>query len=278
MLNASQRAVLLDRQHRKVISSMADIPFEEQEFPEEQEWRRAHTQHHYTREAMLILSGSHSVQLNGRTYSGEPNTLVIVNSREAHDARYYPACGDCSHLWIFIRANRITCQGDRVHDGKFRVLFQYAVEDTAKYKELNNIFDAYDNGMIDPGTALFGICAMLDEMIFDLLTQKKLLEQGLSSREIAVVKVKNYINNTLGRGCSVSLLAELAGYSPVHFQRLFFRITGKTVGEYINDVRRKHFEEMKDICPFKVIAEDLGFSGLPAFSAWLKKNREKAVK
>ena len=282
MLNEEIKSVLVNHQQRKIISTLQDCAYLEENFSHESDWRQNHQQQHFRKEIMLQLTGSHSVSLNGKTYRSSPNTLLMINSRETHDERYYPENEDSSHLWFFIGRERITCQCDEVKNGKFHILFQYLYENreknkipdeySGKIKKLNRIWDSASGGTTAPDTVLFGISVILNEILWNILEEEThLFVQGNNSRESAIEKAKNYIDNTCGRGCNLAFLAELAGYSVMHFQRLFKKYTGMNVSTYISRKRLLRYEEMRRYFPLKAIAEELGFSSASALSHFLKK-------
>lgn len=272
MLSEEQKVLLLDRQKRTVVSSFNAALLPEQEFPEEAEWRTTHTQSHFRREVMVMLSGEHSVRFKEKTFAGFPGMMLILNSREKHDAAYFPGTGKSSHLWLIIRPDFINCQCDEMNDGKFTVNFRHFYRDRERIAELNRIWDAGVRGMIAPEIALMGIQALLDLVIFDILKEKTNLRiHYFDPAEEAVEKVKSYLDSTNGKNASITFLAGIAGFSPMHFQRLFKKSTGMTVGKYINMLRIKRCEELKNVCSTKEIAEELGFSSPSAFCNWKKK-------
>lgn len=276
MVSEEIKSVLVDYQQRKMISSLLDLFSEEESFPEEEVWRKSHSQQHYQKEAMLILSGSHSVALNGRTYRGSANTLLLVNSREVHDSRYYPGIDDASHLWLIIKRDCVICQCDEVRNKKFNILFHHLYEDKEKIRMLHRIWEAAYAGVMEPQAAFFGISVIINGIFWDILSvSAPLLPQGTNTREAAIEKARHYIDSTWGKGCTLPFLAELTGYSTVHFQRLFEKYTGRNVREYIRLQRMLRYEEMRNYYPLKAIAEELGFSSASALCHFLEKVRDR---
>lgn len=271
MLTEENRKLLVDWQRRKIISSLNETEAKEQEFPEENEWRDTHLQSHFRREVMILLSGSHSLGFRDKTYLAEPGTMLLVNSRERHDNQYFPGNGKSAHLWLIIRGNVINCQGDEFENGRLRIKFRYLYTEGERIAELNRIWDAAARGRIPPEHALFAIHSLLNLVIFGMLNADKLRLRALDPREDAVEKAKSYLEDTCGRGCSIPFLASLTGFSPMHFQRLFRKNTGRSVGCFIRELRLKRCEELAGICTQKEIAEELGFSSVSSFCNWKRK-------
>ncbi len=272
MLNQEFKRLLLDREKRTVISSLAPITLPEEEFPGEKTWRDQHSQSHLRQEIMIQLSGSHSVQFQGKNYRAQPGTVLILNSRERHDDGYFPGPGKSAHLWLILRPDFINCQCDEFADGKLQISFRHFCRNRERIAEINRVWTAGARGKIAPQTALLALLALLDLVIFDILeAEQNLMPHNLDPRIEAVEKVKSYLESTVGRNCSLTFLAGLAGYSPMHFQRLFKKYTGMTVGDYINLLRIKRYDELKNICPQKEIAAELGFSSPSAFCNWLRR-------
>ncbi len=274
MLTKEQIALLVDRQKKTLISSLLPISVREGDFSEETEWRSAHTQIHYRREVMYLLSGNHSVRFKESVYPASPGTVLLLNSREKHDATYFPHPGKSSHLWLILRPDCINCQCDEFAEGKLNVKFRHFYRDREHIAEINRVWDAGTRGSVTPEAVLFSLLAHLDLVIFDILrTEDKQKVHSFDPRIEAVEKVKSYLEMTNGKNCSIPFLAELAGFSAMHFQRLFKKYTGMTVGEYIDQIRLKRCEELAGVCLQKEIAEELGFSSVVSYCNWRRKMR-----
>lgn len=276
MLNAEQTALLIAGERKTVISSLCRVELPEEEFPDEEEWRSTHTQIHYRREAMYMLSGSHSVRLKEAVYHADAGTVLLLNNREKHDATYFPHPGKSTHLWLIIRSNCINCQCDEYVDGKLKIKFRHFYTNREHIAEINRIWDSGSRGAIPAETALFALLAHLDLVIFDLLKsgdRQKL--HSFDHRIEAVEKVKSYLEVTNGKNCSAAFLAELAGFSVMHLQRLFKKHVGMTIGEYTDKIRLQRCDELKGLCLQKEIAEELGFSSVASFCNWHKKMKSR---
>lgn len=59
-------------------------------------------------------------------------------------------------------------------------------------------------------------------------------------RTVVISELIEWINENLETELNVSIIAKKAGYSKWHLQRLFKRLTGLTIAEYIRRMRLNH--------------------------------------
>lgn len=98
------------------------------------------------------------------------------------------------------------------------------------------------------------------------------VRKGESNR---VQKVKQYINNNYARPLRLEDLAALVGMSPVAFSRFFRQRTGRTLSEYIVDIRLGYAARML-VDTAKNISEicyECGFNNLSNFNRTFKAKR-----
>ena len=85
-----------------------------------------------------------------------------------------------------------------------------------------------------------------------------------------------YIHTHLHQPMAVAELAELAGYSPNHFTKLFKKNHGCLPLDYIADIKlkqaKKRLRETK--VPLAVLAEELGFCDASHFGKFFKKHTD----
>ncbi len=278
MLDIEKRSLMLDYRRRKVISSLAPPDLPEIAAENESVWRSGHVQCHYRREIMLQLTGRTNVSLNGKVYAAEPGTLLLVNNRESHDGRYFPCSADCSHLWMMLRPDFIHCQGDELTGGIFNVDFRYISRNRTVISELNRWWNAPGTGRLAPEAALLGVLAQIDLLILEIMGESSPFGQlDLSIPAMAVEKAKSFLDQNCGKNSSIAFLARMSGYSTGHFQRLFLHHAGMTVGEYIDRIRCRRYDEMHGFNQMKVIAEELGFSSVSALDNWRRRMYEHSM-
>lgn len=98
------------------------------------------------------------------------------------------------------------------------------------------------------------------------------VKKGENSR---IEKVKQYINDNYDRALNLAELAGLAGMSPVSFSRFFRQSTGRTLSEFIVDIRLGYAARML-VDSSKNISEicyECGFNNLSNFNRSFKAKR-----
>ena len=96
-----------------------------------------------------------------------------------------------------------------------------------------------------------------------------------STESNRVQKVKEYINDNYARQLNLSDMADLVGMSPVAFSRFFRQRTGRTLSDYIIDIRLGHAARML-VDSSKNISEicyECGFNNLSNFNRTFKAKR-----
>jgi len=87
-------------------------------------------------------------------------------------------------------------------------------------------------------------------------------------------RVLTYIDNHLTEDLSLSVLAQVSGYSPYHFHRLFHALTGQTLHDYVltRKINTAASQLLYDRCSITQIALDCGFSSPGSFVRCFQKN------
>ena len=90
-----------------------------------------------------------------------------------------------------------------------------------------------------------------------------------------IQKVKQYVNDHYAESLKLSDLAELVGMSPVSFSRFFHQRTGRTLSEYIVDIRLGFGARMLVDSPKNIseICYECGFNNLSNFNRIFKARR-----
>lgn len=100
-----------------------------------------------------------------------------------------------------------------------------------------------------------------------------MLEQAICYRD-AVTRVIDYIEGNLSEDLCVNKLSDIACMSPFHFHRIFAKVTGEKVADYIIKRRltRSAFDLLDSDKPIIHIAMDYGFNSQEVFTRSFKKN------
>lgn len=103
---------------------------------------------------------------------------------------------------------------------------------------------------------------------------------GLNSDSRRVQKVQNYIDRNYHEEIRLGQLSDLVGMTPVSFSRFFKLRTGKTLSEYIIDIRLGHAARLLVDSTMSVaeICFECGFNNLSNFNRIFKKKKNCAPK
>lgn len=110
--------------------------------------------------------------------------------------------------------------------------------------------------------------SLLKGLLTDL--HKKNIKEDASP---VLTKVTDYINENYTKNISNKLLSQMAGYHEYHLNRLFIKYTGKSIHQYILDLRLSKAKQLllSSSMPLNIIAENCGFLSFSYFSSYFKK-------
>ncbi|MDR1119738.1 MAG: AraC family transcriptional regulator [Dysgonamonadaceae bacterium] len=184
-------------------------------------------------------------------------------------------------------------------------LFFQSFVDKNQFASIRRMLGMAKNGLAFPLSAIMKVYFLLDELsgakdfyaVIKFLTilyeLSKYADEAhtLSSSSFAkiepphsdsrrVQKVENYINTHYREKISLNQLAAITGMTPVSFSRFFKLRTGKTLSDYIIDIRlgyaaRQLVDSSKSIAE---ICYDCGFNNLSNFNRIFKRKKECAPK
>lgn len=92
--------------------------------------------------------------------------------------------------------------------------------------------------------------------------------ETLEEQRIAIERVINYMNHSILEPLSLPFLADIAGYSPYHFSRIFKRHIGTSPVHYFNSLRFQMSKELllKTDLTIRDISLDIGQQSLGTFT------------
>jgi len=233
---------------------------------------------HVRREILFVLQGESSFLLNGKIYPALPGTVFLLNKWESHCVEYRTDDHDLLHLWIYFSSTGASASlfyvGCR---GEFWPLGRYIHFDREFLYFINHRWDILDKSTDSPTISLMSsvINSLLEEFALRQFEQEHTSHYIGNDTDITVFLL-NYIKTANGRNCSLEQLERLCGYSRFHMASLFKKRQGKTIGDYIAEVRLEFVEEaqrrgMKQ----KEIAGELGFASPASFCYWLHHFRRR---
>jgi AraC family transcriptional regulator len=95
------------------------------------------------------------------------------------------------------------------------------------------------------------------------------LEPRGKLRRSSLIRVLDYLNDQLHESPTLEQLADIAGYSPFHFARLFKSTVGVSPHQYLSmqRIQRSQFMLARSDLSITMVATDLGFDSSSHFAA-----------
>ena len=215
---------------------------------------------HFTRGCGSVLCGENS-------YEVAPGDVVVVNSYLAHrvDARE-TIVYDCLIIYDdFCAENGIDTALTQ---------FDAKITDSKVFSLYQNVLDQFNDQ-----SALWQArvrCSVLQLLICLCAEHSRLRNTPITEDQTfqSVISAIGYMKDNLREKLTVEQIAEQAGFSKFYFLRLFKRITGCTVVQYINLLRCETAKELLRERNFSVKEAALacGFDNLSYFSSVFKKH------
>ena len=231
---------------------------------------------HPRREILLPLEGENDFYLQNRNLRLTPGTAVLIDSWVPHSFGYTEGDHDLLHLWIFFVNSQINCRFCRVGmNGRYHFIgaksfppYLYPLINS-RWNELKKQECGAD------GMAERYLLSPLHCLLEEITIRHDQPDRTAPSGSDLVSSMKLYIETQNARECSLENLEKVFGYSRFYLAHKFREIQGKTLGEYINEVRRAFTEDARQKgLKQKEIAYELGFSSSSAFWKWLR-NQQK---
>lgn len=222
---------------------------------------------HKNIEILHFTKGSGSVLCGENSYDVQPGDVVVVNSYLAHrvDAKENIVY-DCLIIYDdFCAENGIdtalTQFDAKLTDSKVFALFQKVLD---QYNDQSPLWQArVRHSALE---LLICLCAEHSCLRSSPITEDQTFQ--------SVICAISYMKDNLKEKLTVEQIAEQAGFSKFYFLRLFKRITGCTVTQYINLLRCETAKELLRDRNYSVkeAAIACGFDNLSYFSNVFKKN------
>ena len=222
---------------------------------------------HKNIEILHFTKGCGSVLCGENSYDVQPGDVVVVNSYLAHrvDAKE-DIVYDCLIIYDdFCAENGIdtalTQFDAKLTDSKVFALFQKVLD---QYNDQSPLWQArVRHSALE---LLICLCAEHSCLRSSPITEDQTFQ--------SVIGAISYMKENLKEKLTVEQIAEQAGFSKFYFLRLFKRITGCTVTQYINLLRCETAKELLRDRNYSVkeAAFACGFENLSYFSNVFKKN------
>jgi AraC-like DNA-binding protein len=242
-------------------------------------WARQNTECHPQQEVIIVLRGKGFYSLGGKVYACRPKDVFFMDRDEPHGYPYPPFYPDSDHFLVQITRKAVLCRSYSCRGGREQPLqptypLQAAAVAIGVLEEC--VARLKRNPALPAAFRRFELLTAIRFLIGQIAAQGFLpKDSGLLTREEfrrqMIATVQEHIQDTAGRGVTLTGLTLLTGYSRHHLLRLFEAATGQTIHGYIESVRILRVKELASQgCSKKEMSAALGFSCPPAFSRWLR--------
>ena len=270
--------LLFNRKPRKIVTSSFHESAGVQLNPKDRAWHEQHHDQHNYREILLVMTGNTIQRLNDIFYHISENTMLFIDRNEKHTFGYGNE-SEGLHCWLVLMPEEIRWNFAYCNNTGYSYLKRGYLARSELYNSLEKCWDKFQKNLPEIKqmallAELNGIIALIlstigNQLIISL--DKPQLASEENSRA-AIEQVMAYLHRDCG--CRIAEMAHMAGYSQVHFVRLFRRFTGMKPKEYIDMIRREKYKELHGRIPFKHLAEVLGFSSSSTLAHWVSKNHK----
>ena len=194
---------------------------------------------------------------------------------------------DLEHVW---EQHDCTSKDVREITIQFSPQFMKTLLATNQFARVSKMFDKAQNGLCFPVSAIMKVYSILDKLpdtkgfyaVTSFLTllyelsmftdEARVLSSSDSRR---VQKVQDYINKHYKEEIRLGQLADMVGMTEVSFSRFFKLRTGKTLQDYITDIRLGYALRMLVDTTMSIaeICYESGFNNLSNFNRIFKKKK-----
>lgn len=270
---------ILHPEEWKIISSAQKMEVTPVPPPADTSWFRSSSIICQSREILLCLNDGDGVRtLNNRYYPYRAGYLFLMDINDQTDYYFPPGLnGNMFFLCCLYSESQVLFLIFRLEDGRPVYLVRDCFADGSWF---HLFLRAWKNLHYYDGSAATALlktrfCALVQAAVIELLYSKNsaMADKSTTFHINVIMMIQRYIEQTQGRNSNIADLARKAGLSKFHFMRLFKKHTGKTLHEYVNQVRLKSMIQLEqEGYLHKNIASALGFSSPSAYCSWKKKH------
>ena len=224
------------------------------------------------REAMLTFRGEAVHSLNDAVHLRRPGTVMLFDRGESRDLKGAPHKRGFHCLWLHFNGPESLTFNTNSCDLRGRY-FQEIPPRLRAGGEVRAITEAWERCRSTPGPGLaWSLLKTRLTLLFLELLAAPLPAPRENQHAQVIASIETYIRHHLGTPLSLRTLAQIAGYSPFFFHRLFVRHTGMTPVAYINAARlEKACELLRGGYTVAAVAESIGFASLSYFNRFFRK-------
>ncbi|MDM5224584.1 response regulator [Peribacillus sp. NJ11] len=184
---------------------------------------------------------------------GQSETLVIKNEMQK----------------LFKKITKLRSPVEVQHAIQYLIIYMYKVwmEDTEMF--LNDLESTFQT--IKSESNLYRLESIVTQIVIQVHNKKRAYQED--PIHAPVMKVKMWINENLGHKITIKDLADLVYMNPTYFCEYFKKETGKTILDYITDVRLERAKYLLQNPELKIIeiSQLLGYQDTKYFSRLFKR-------
>ena len=270
MFSSSSKTVAEFRFSGKIITASLQPDEPVETTPEQELWLDQHKHLHNYREILAVVSGSDIFLLNNRRFRLHPGDILLIDVKNMHSDGHYtkePAVFWWGLLWTDILRLHLW-QNGKITDSN-----------TLSMGSFNGFINRIWNDLktSEKTQAEFELSSLISVLANNYLRSRGKLNAlyNQSSTAMLMDQILEHIEKMPSLNCDLNSLAQLAGYSTVHFQRKFIQYTGMQFREFLLRKRVERYRRLieKDNCSLKELADRLGFSSVSNLLHWKSRNR-----
>ncbi len=269
LLSDEERALLAQTDRWRWISTLQGEEAGAVEHPVHRQWMEGKGNTHAPpfREVMLTFRGSAVHSLGEKIYERRPGTVMLFDHYESRDLRGADHKTGFHTLWLHFHSRQGLTWNSNSCDGRGRY-FQEIPTRVLTGSPAATAMDAWDCARGESRGGLYRalLRAQLTTLLLEALGRGEADPAAQHHRQV-VEAVKHYIDAHLADPLPLHGLAQIAGYSPFFFHRLFVKYTGQTPVDYINGARLEQAKRLLlEGYTVAAAAEGVGFASTSYFS------------
>lgn len=250
-----------------------------QKHPPHKRWMRRHQETHDCREIMVCLSGRHFYGYRDEVRDVAPGTIILIDAGEPHDAMYSQFQPSCRDLWFHLSTPSVFFVNDvTVSTSKRKVTSNQVMYSTGYGKPYSEVVAITWNRCNEHPDSIFHFAqlkAAIGAMVMEVILNSSEFSRSpvvVSQQQMIVDRIKGYILGHLDADLSLNTLADMAGYEPIYFHRLFKKFIGEPIHHFVNRYRLISAKaKLREGSRIEPIAFELGFSSSAYFCRFFKR-------
>jgi len=224
------------------------------------------------REAMLTFRGEAVHSLGDAIHLRRPGTVMLFDRGESRDLKGAPHKRGFHCLWLHFNSPECLTFNTNSCDGRGRY-FQEIPPRLRSGAEVRAVMETWDRCRNDSRPGLFwNVLKTRITLLFLEILATPLPPPRENQHAQVIASIEAYIRAHLEAPLNLHTLAQIAGYSPFFFHRLFVRHTGMTPVAYTNAARlEKACERLREGYTVAAVAESVGFASPSYFNRFFRK-------